>query len=140
MTRINSAWERFWFAPTSTSTLALVRIFFGGTCVLWTLSLFPDLELVSDDGLLPARLSSGDGVWTLWDLSGNRTTLVIGVLVMLIASVCLMVGFGTRVAALLVFVGLMSFQRRNGYAFAGGDLLLRTEAFYLLLAPAGAAL
>jgi hypothetical protein len=38
-----------------------------------------------------------------------------------------------------VFVGLMSFERRNPYVFNTGDGVMRLLAFYLMLAPSGAA-
>src|SRR4051794_22910571 len=38
------AWDRFWFKPQSTSTLALVRIAFGALCTLWTLNLLRDVD------------------------------------------------------------------------------------------------
>jgi hypothetical protein len=59
---------------------------------------------------------------------------------LLVASVCLCVGFYTRIAAAIVFVGVLSFERRNPFVFNSGDVLVRAIAFYLMLAPAGAAL
>jgi hypothetical protein len=52
----------------------------------------------------------------------------------------LVVGYHTRLAAVVVFVGMLSFQRRDPYVFNSGDGLVRLIAFYLMLAPAGAAL
>src|ERR1700704_3706318 len=37
------AWDRFWFRPEPTSTLAIVRIAFGVLTVLRTLTLVPDV-------------------------------------------------------------------------------------------------
>jgi hypothetical protein len=52
----------------------------------------------------------------------------------------LVVGYRTRAAALLVFLGLLAFQRRDPWVFDSGDGLLRVIALYLALAPSGAAL
>jgi hypothetical protein len=60
--------------------------------------------------------------------------------VLLCACIALTVGYQTRLAALLVFVGIMSLERRDPYVFNTGDGLMRLIAFYLMLAPAGAAL
>jgi hypothetical protein len=57
-----------------------------------------------------------------------------------VSSACLVVGYRTRAAALVVFLGLLAFQRRDPWAFDSGDGLLRVTALYLALSPAGAAL
>ena len=141
MKRINDAWLSFWFAPTSTAPLAIVRIFFGAVCFVWALSLIPNLPgLLSDDGVVPDRLYAGNGVWTIFDINDGDVVLYGALVVLLAAAACLTVGYHTRIASAIVFVGLISFQRRNLAAFAGGDVLMRTMAFYLMLAPAGAAI
>jgi hypothetical protein len=56
---------------------------------------------------------------------------------LIVASVALTLGLLTRVAALVVFVALLSLQRRNPFVFNSGDALLRDLSFYLVLAPAG---
>lgn len=134
------AWDRFWFAPESTSTLALLRIAFGALMVAWTLSLFPDLTaLYSEVGVVPEqpRWQTPITLLAWWD-----SPIGVAVLwaVMLSASVCLALGYQTRLAAIVVFVALLSFERRNPDALNGGDVLLRLVAFYFILAPAGAAL
>ena len=65
-------------------------------------------------------------IWVLW---------VAGVL----GAVALTVGFRTRLAALIVFVVIMSAIRSAPLAFNAGDALMRLVAFYLLLMPAGSA-
>lgn len=137
-------WRRFWFEPQSTATLAVVRIAFGLLMTLWTLSLAPSLfDFFTRDGILPESRSFREGQsgwWSVFDLFGSDTAVVIGWALLLIASVCLMLGLFTRVAAVVVFVLLLSFERRNAWVFHAGDTLLRIIAFYLCFAPAGAAL
>jgi hypothetical protein len=138
---VNAAWERFWFAPVSTSTVAVVRIWFGLLMTAWTISLSPSLlDMFGEDGILPATPAGGDGIWTLLDLEGGDGAVIALFVVLLLASISLTAGYHSRLAAVLVFVGLISFERRNPLVFNGGDLLLRTTAFYLMLAPSGAAL
>jgi hypothetical protein len=59
---------------------------------------------------------------------------------LLVACLALIVGYHTRVAAVVLWLGVMSFQRRNPFVVNSGDGLIRLLAFYLMLAPAGAAL
>jgi len=135
-----AAWERFWFAPQPTSVLAVLRICFGLVAFGWTLSLAPDLEAFFGRGGLLAPQPGASGAWGVLDIfpSGLAVQATFGVL--LVACVALAVGYLTRLAAILVFVGMLSFERRNSYVFNTGDTLIRLIAFYLMLAPAGAAL
>jgi len=56
------------------------------------------------------------------------------------SAVLLTVGLFTRINAVLVFVCLASIQQRNLYINHGGDTFLRLAGFFLMFAPAGAAL
>jgi HTTM domain len=133
------SWSRFWFEPEPTGALAIFRICFGVVALLWTLSLLPDLHaFFSRTGVLPHQPAKGAGSWGLLRLFPGGETVLFGLL--LVACVCLTLGLGTRVAALLVFAGITSFERRNPFVFNSGDGLMRLLAFYLALAPAGAAL
>jgi HTTM domain len=130
------SWSRFWFEPEPTGALGLFRICFGLLALLWTLSLLPDLHsFFSGTGVLPRRPADGSGVWDL--LPGHETLLFV---LLVAACVCLMLGLGTRLAAVVVFAGIVSFERRNPFVFNSGDGLIRVMALYLALAPSGAAL
>ena len=61
-------------------------------------------------------------------------------MVLTLASLCLIVGQDTRVAAVVVFVGVLSLERRNPFVFNAGDGLIRVIAFYLMFAPSGESL
>lgn len=91
MTKLGTAWERFWFTPQETCPLALFRIAFG-------------------------------------------------VVVTLLAGIALTIGYHTRLAGWVVFLGVLSFQRRNPDLVNAGDGLLCNLALYCALAPAGVAL
>ena len=56
---------------------------------------------------------------------------------MLAAAVSLIAGYQSRLAALIIFVALTSFERRNVWMTNSGDELVRILALILLLAPAG---
>jgi hypothetical protein len=130
-------WRTFWFEPTSSATLGAVRIAFAAVVVVWTLSLLPDLTaLFGDEGVAAGR-SSDPYAWGLFDVDGIDPLLVWSML--LAGSLALLAGWHSRLAALVVVIGLLSFDRANPYALNTGDGLLRLEAVYLTLAPCGAA-
>ena len=134
------AWNRFWFEPTATSTLALVRIAFGVVVIAWTLSLAGDLfPFFGRDGLQPSP-PRPPGSWGIFALTGSDLAVAAVYGSLLVAATALALGFHTRLAAVVVFVCLLSFERQSPYVFNAGDHLLRVLAFYVMLAPAGAAL
>lgn len=137
-----AAWDRFWFAPQPTSALALVRIAAGAICIGWALSLLPDLfSFYSSDGVIPEQLpNQGEGVWGLLDVFPSDGALVALWVAFLAASVALMLGLFTRLAALVTLICLISFARRNHLVLNSGDGLLRVLVLFLALAPAGASL
>ncbi len=133
-------WERFWFTPEPTSTLAVIRIVFGLLIFAWTLSLAGDLAaFFGKSGVLPKQ-PGASGVWGVLSVFSGDFAVQLLFAVLLLSSLALALGYHTRLAAVLVFIGVMSFERRNPYVFNTGDWLLRLMAFYLVLAPSGAAL
>jgi hypothetical protein len=142
MTRALAVWDRFWFEPLPTSTLALLRIAFGLLTFAWTLSLSPDLlSFFSTRGILPAQPDYGEsGAWGLLGFLSGDVAVVVVYFALLLGSLCLLFGFKTRLAALLVWVCLLSFIRRDPWVFNSGDLYLQVLAFYFVLAPSGASL
>jgi hypothetical protein len=137
---IGNAWDRFWFNPTSTSTLAVIRIAFGFLVLCWTISLGPDLmDFFSRSGIIPPLGNEG-ARWGILRIFPSDGAVIAVYVALLVASVLLMIGQWTRVAAVVVFLGIMSFERRNTFVFNSGDGLLRVLALYLALAPSGVAL
>jgi Vitamin K-dependent gamma-carboxylase len=138
--RTSSAWQRFWFEPQSTSTLALFRIAFGLVVLGWTLSLTPNLfAFLGPDGIEPDSFGRAAGEWGLLTGAG-RPTVVAVFLGTLAGAAALTVGWHARIAAVVVFVGIVSIEQRNALISNSGDGLLRNLAFYCMLAPSGAAL
>lgn len=137
---MNTAWERFWFRSEPTSSLAILRIAFGILALLWTVSLSPDLDaFFGRSGLLPKQ-PSAPGVWGVLGIAPSNLAVQILFAVLLCACFALILGYQTRLASALVFIGILSFERRNPFVFNTGDGLMRLLAFYLMLAPTGAAL
>lgn len=142
MRRVAAAWDRFWFAPEPTSTLALFRIAIGVISLAWALSLLPDLHaFFSPNGvepIPPARMPSGS--WGVLNTFPNYTVAVVLYVALLVASCCLTVGYRTRLAGVVVFAAVLSFEHRAPSIWNSGDGLLRNLCFFLMLAPAGASL
>ncbi len=141
MTKALETWQRFWFREAETSTFALIRIAFGVVVVAWTISLAPALYSFFDDGgILPTYPDGGAGAWGLLQLDSSAAAVTTLYLLLLVGALCLVFGFKTRLAAVVVFVCLISFGRRNPWVLNSGDLLIFVLAFYLMFAPSGAAL
>jgi hypothetical protein len=141
VTRAVETWERFWFRDVETSTLALFRIAFALVVVAWTISLAPALySFYGADGILPSHPDGPLGSWGLLQLDSGPVAVTIVYLLLLVGALCLVFGFKTRLAAVVVFVCLVSFARRDPWVLNSGDLLVVVLSFYLMLAPSGAAL
>ena len=135
-----SAWQRFWFDPVPMTTLGIVRIAYGLLVIGWTFSLLPELDvLFGDDGLQPNRFSI-DYSWTILSLFDTDAAVLWLWIALLVASVLLTIGWHSRIAAVVVFICVISFERQNIFVFNSGDVLIRLEALFLALAPCGAAL
>jgi hypothetical protein len=140
-----AAWDRFWFEPQSVSTLAVVRIAFAFIVVCWTASIGHDLfAFYSDAGVLPEQPDPGrligSGAWGPLGTFTSDGALLLTYFALFVGALFLLVGLKTRVAAVVVFVGLVALTRRNIWVLDSGDFLLRGIAFFIALAPSGAAL
>lgn len=139
------AWNEFFFAPQSPIPIALFRIVYG-VLVIATLTL-----------LRPDWLAwYGPHAWvslsTMHTLEPGTRLNLLAVIpqtdawidaffwMFLGSAILLTIGFLTRLNSLLVFLCLTSMQQRNLYILHGGDTFLRVAGFFLIFAPAGAAL
>jgi hypothetical protein len=139
--RVRDRWNTFWFRPEPTSTIAVVRIAFGLVATLWTVSQAPNLvTFYGPAGVLPTPPDPGTWGWSLLGLSDHAPVLFALWVVTLLGAVGVMIGFRTRLATVLLFVGVLSFERRDPEILNAGDFLLRNLAFYFVFAPAGEAL
>ena len=139
--RMTAGWNRFWFAPQETSTLALFRIGFGTISFFWTLSLLPDLfAFYGPDGIMPTYPQEGPGAWGVLGLSTSGPFLILVFALTLLASAALTLGRYTRLAAVVVWLGIMAFEHRNPLVGNSGDELIGNLALFCALAPSGVAL
>lgn len=136
-----AAWNHFWFDPQATSTLAIFRIAFGFVATGWTLAQAPNLSaFYGPHGIVPTQLPTGPGAWGVLSLWHGSTAVVVLFVVTLAASVALTVGLFSRAAAIVVWVGIVSFEHRNYLIGNSGDGLVRNLAFFCMLAPTGESL
>lgn len=140
LSAVGKAWQSFWFQPKEMYALGVVRIAFGALAVLWGLWLLPMRNgLLDAHGVMRVQPSIPH-VWGIFEIWNSNEAIMIGVVVLVLSAIALMVGWHSRLAAVVVFILIMSFERRATYAFNGGDFLVRIEAFFLTISPCGAAL
>jgi hypothetical protein len=140
LTVIGQTWQSFWFQPQPMYTLGVVRMAFGALAILWGLWLLPMRDgLLDANGVTPTQPSTAHtwGLFAVWNTNG---AMLIGIVVLVLAAFALLVGWHSRLAAILVFILIMSFERRIPLAFNSGDDLVRIEALLIAISPCGAAL
>ncbi len=140
-----AAWNKFFFEPRSPVPISVFRIVYGLLVVATLILLRPDwlawygphawVSLSTMHTLEPGTrlnlfsiIPQTDG-WInayFWVFLGSATLLTIG--------------FLTRFNSVLVYLCLASMQQRNLSILHGGDTFLRVSGFFLIFAPAGAAL
>jgi len=137
--------ERFFFAPQSPLPIAIFRILYG-LCVCATLLLLHhdwlDWYGVHAWVSLPTvRILEPGHRLNLFAVIPQSNAWIAGFFwVFLGFAALLTVGLWTRLSSIAVFVCLASMQQRNLYMLHSGDTFLRVCGFFLMFAPAGAAL
>jgi hypothetical protein len=138
-------WNDLFFEKKSPVPIALFRILYG-LLVISTLGLLrPDwLSWYGVHGWvsLPTALKLEPGHrLNLFSIIPQSDAWVEALFWAALASaISLTCGLFTRINSILVFVFLTSIQQRNLYITHGGDTFLRMAGFFLIFAPAGAAL
>ena len=133
-------WRNFWFSMEPAYTLGIIRIAFGVLAFLWSLELGMDLyDKFSVNGIVP-QPPTYEFLWGVFYRWPGDTALLAGWIVLMVASLVMIVGWHTKLATFLVFLMIMSFERRNPWIFNSGDGLIRILSLYLALSPCGAAL
>lgn len=123
-------------------TLALFRACLG-TVLLGTLALrFSDLTaFYADAGVMPRAwllLSESPLRWSLHFANGSAFFQGSMLAVQALAALCLLVGYRTRLAAVLSWVLLVSLHSRNPLVLMGGDYLIVCLLFWGMFLPLAA--
>ena len=143
--RCGRAWERFFFQPQSPLPLGLFRIFYG-LCVCVTLLLLHS-EWLDWYGIhawisrsTMAYVEPGVRLNLFQWMPQSNDWIAAFFWVFLAFAILLTVGLWTRVSSVVVFLCLASIDQRNLFITNGGDTFLRVMGFFLMFAPAQAAL
>lgn len=143
--RLWLAWERFFFAPQSPLPIAVFRILYG-ICVTATLLLLHPMWLAwygTESWVSRVTMSviePGPRLSLFAVLPQSDAWVMALFWFALISAILLTLGLFTRISTIAVFLCLTSIQQRNLFILNGGDTFLRLAGFFLIFAPAGAAL
>lgn len=142
---IASAWNAFFFEPQSPTPVALFRILYGLMVTATLLLLRPDwLDWYGAHAWISLRtmqqIEPGTRINLFAVLPQSDAWIEALFWIFLTSAILLTIGLLTRVNSVIVFLCLTSIQQRNLYITHGGDTFLRISGFFLMFAPAGAAL
>jgi hypothetical protein len=143
--KIKQGWEHFFFTPQSPLPVALFRILYG-VCVSATVILLHSdwLEWFGVHSWITLatmeKIEPGVRLNLFTVMPQDNRWIAAFFWIFLAFALLLTVGLWTRLSSIVVFLCLTSIQQRNLFMLHGGDTLLRVTGFFLMFAPAGAAL
>jgi hypothetical protein len=88
----------------------------------------------------PRQVDPGAYVWSVWFHVTGPGWMVFVHCLILLAMLLFMVGFCTRITAVLAWLGALSYIQRSPNVFFGFDAMMMVTLLYLMIAPSGAAL
>ena len=130
----------FWVGEVDLAPLALFRIVFGLLLFNWFWQLYPNLgAFFTDEGMLPRRslLEFHPVRITLLNAVGEWWAVTIFWVASLVIATMVTIGYRTRLACVLAFVAVSSFQWRNPLILDGSDFVFRPVPLWLAFAAAG---
>lgn len=120
---------------------AVVRMAFAAVALLNLIFLWPDRQVFfSEGGIvdLETAMNAARPVYlSVFGLIGSEAGVTAVLLATALALVLLLLGIGTRAAALWVLVWHISYMTRAPLPMAGWDLVLRCFSFLVLISPVG---
>jgi hypothetical protein len=142
---IARAWNQFFFEPRSPLPIALFRILYSLIVLLDITLLRPDWQtwfgpkgLVTLNTMQQMETGPRIDVFAYLPQTGFWPNAVFWAL--LVSALFLLVGLYTRAASIATFILVASLHQRNLYIAHAGDTMLRVSGFFLMFAPAAAAL
>jgi hypothetical protein len=130
----------YWFGTIDSRPLAAFRIVF----VMLLLKdavyhLFLAKWFYSDTGLVP-RVALFDGLvraprFSLMDAIGQEWLALAFFVLWIGVLLCLILGYRTRLMAVLNFLIILSVHERNGFILTGADTAMRVFSFWMMFAP-----
>ena len=142
---IARAWNEFFFEPRSPIPIALLRIVLALIVLIDAAMLLPDwLTWYGPRGFVTLgtlqQLEYGPRLNVFAYLPQTDFWAYAVFYALVISAMFLFAGLFTRASSIAVFVLVASVHQRNLYIVHSGDTLLRCSLFFLMFAPAGAAL
>lgn len=148
---VSNGWNRFWFTPSDPTTLGAIRICTGLGLFYVYLACLPDLlsfigphSWIDMTALQKLReLPQGGGNrwgWSIYSIIQAPAALWSFHVLFLGCIVAFTLGWQTRIMSVLVWAGHLCFVHRAFLTWSGMDTVLAMLTFYLMMAPAGAAL
>ncbi len=142
---VRKAWDRFFFEPQSPLPIALFRILYG-LCVTATVLLlhgdwldwFGAHSWVSLATMKAVEPGIRINLFSL--MPQDDRWIAAFFWIFLLFALLLTFGLWTRISSAVVFLCLTSIDQRNLFINHSGDTFLRVIGFFLVFAPAGAAL
>jgi vitamin K-dependent gamma-carboxylase-like protein len=128
-----------WFGETSMLPLCAFRSVLGLVLTFWYVDLLPDFKFFfSESGAFPHDVllrERSPYLISLLDWTGSDLITIGFFLLGLLAAVCLLLGWHSRIAAVTNFVVLVSLQNRNLLPWDGADNVIRVTSFWLIFCP-----
>lgn len=130
----------YWFGDIDTRWLAIFRILFSALLLKDAVyHLFLAQRFYSDAGIIP-RWALFDGLvrdprFSLMDAIGEPWLAFLFFCLWIIVLLCLIVGYHSRLMAILNFIIILSVHERNGYILTSADTLMRAMSFWIMFAP-----
>ena len=145
MKSIWETWNRFWFKPIPSTSIALFRILLAAIIlVLELLQLLPDFDFYYgkcapvSNRLMETIMWQKKPILDLFLLNpDNLLWYQIVFALTVIASISLLVGYRTRLSACLTWLGLVSMHQQFPWIDNGGDGFIRITLFWLMFSNAG---
>ncbi len=139
-----SGWNRFWFAPRSAETLAIIRLFTGLMLayvhLVWLMrsaDFFGESAWIT--GQAVEQLHGGDWAWSWLWYTDNMWFIGLHQVVLIAASLCMAAGFKTRVAIPIAWLLNLMVCHRLTLSLFGLDQILVMLSMYLMVSDCGAA-
>lgn len=135
----------FWWRPICAERLAAFRVVIGLIVLLdFGTTFLPGIEVYwGPFGVHDVYRGSNwwhpqDWPWGLFEPGARMPTVRWYALALIAATMCMTVGFLTRLSTAVTWVLLINFHYQNQAILNAGDALLRCALFYLMMMPAGA--
>ena len=141
------AWNKFWFKKELTYSLGILRITTGFFVFLLIAMSFPNWQkFYGPNGVVPfsvfrdswttdAWLAASS--WSVFILSDSELYVWAIFWIGIAASIFFITGFRSRLAAIVLFVVVMSMFHRNYFIINGHDRVVAMFLFFSLFAPLG---